>query len=261
MSGVTGVTTMQSSTGEDSLDDKLASLMRALEVKHERLEQREKTLEKQYEALNEKRADLFGDKSDSDVLTLNVGGDKISVLRRTLCSVEGSMLAARFSGRWDDSLEKDGDGNFFICQPIELFRPMINFLRARAISTPLAPPVRSPQLPSGDREDFYRMVEFYGMTAGIYPTIIELHRGDQRSVDIEGKCVECSEWSTFTLQTQGHLRQILSYEIVLGNVERMQIGWINEKKYIENLSNEPHNGVGEEANSLGIDCSLSQRRS
>ena len=250
MSGVTGVTTMQSSTGEYSpLDDKLASLMRALKVKQERLEQREKTLEKQYEALNEKRADLFGDKSHSDVLTLNVGGDKISVLRRTLCSVEGSMLAARFSGRWDDSLEKDGDGNFFICQPIELFRPMINFLRARAISTPLAPPVRSPQLPSGDREDFYRMVEFYGMTAGIYPTIIELHRGDQRSVDIEGKCVDCSEWSTFTLQTQGHLRQILSYEIVLGNVERMQIGWINEKKYIENLSNEPHNGVGEEANS------------
>ena len=92
------------------------------------------------------------------------------------------------------------------------------------------------------------------MTAGIFPTIIELHRGDQRSVNIEGKWVECSEWSTFTLQTQGHPRRVISYEIVLGNVERMQIGWINEKKYIENLSNEPHNGVGEEANSVAIDC-------
>jgi hypothetical protein len=29
------------------------------------------------------------------------------------------MLAAKFSGRWDDSLEKDADGNFFIDQPIE----------------------------------------------------------------------------------------------------------------------------------------------
>jgi hypothetical protein len=44
---------------------------------------------------------------------------RIDVLCRTLTSVEGSMLAAKFSGRWDDSLEKDADGNFFIDQPIE----------------------------------------------------------------------------------------------------------------------------------------------
>ena len=29
-------------------------------------------------------------------------------------SVPGSMLASRFSGRWDDGLEKDKHGNFFI---------------------------------------------------------------------------------------------------------------------------------------------------
>ena len=34
----------------------------------------------------------------------------------------------------------------------------------------------------------------------------------------------------------------------------MQIGWINEDKYIENLSNDPNNGVGEEANSIALDC-------
>ena len=52
----------------------------------------------------------------SEVLHLNVGGDLTAVLRRTLTSVEGSMLASRFSGRWDDSLERDRDGNFFIDQ-------------------------------------------------------------------------------------------------------------------------------------------------
>jgi hypothetical protein len=36
---------------------------------------------------------------------------------------EGSMLAAKFSGRWDDSLEKDAHGNFFIDEPVELFQP------------------------------------------------------------------------------------------------------------------------------------------
>ena len=52
----------------------------------------------------------------SEVLHLNVGGDLTAVLRRTLTSVEGSMLASRFSGRWDNSLERDRDGNFFIDQ-------------------------------------------------------------------------------------------------------------------------------------------------
>lgn len=60
--------------------------------------------------------------------------------------------------------------------------------------------------------------------------------------------------STFTLQTNGHDREIISYEVVLGSVERMQIGWINEAKYIENLTNDPNNGVGEEANSIALDC-------
>lgn len=60
--------------------------------------------------------------------------------------------------------------------------------------------------------------------------------------------------STFTLQINGHDRDIISYEVVLGNVERMQIGWINEARYIENLTNDQNNGVGEEANSLALDC-------
>lgn len=34
----------------------------------------------------------------------------------------------------------------------------------------------------------------------------------------------------------------------------MQIGWIDEDKYIENLSNDPNNGVGEEENSIALDC-------
>ena len=57
----------------------------------------------------------------------NVGGTLTAVLRRTFTSVEGSLLASRFSGRWDDSIEKDRHGNFFIDQPIELFLPMIKY--------------------------------------------------------------------------------------------------------------------------------------
>ena len=97
----------------------------------------------------------------------------------------------------------------------------------------------------------------YFISIRVYPCNIELHRGEIGSADISNYpnfSVTSREWSTFTIQISGHNREIVSYEVVLGNVERMQIGWINEEKYIENLTNEPHNGVGEEANSIALDC-------
>jgi len=243
---------------ETSLDETLSNLTLVLKKKHQALEEREKALEKATAQLNRDRSEIFGDKCSSDVIHLNVGGDQMAVLRRTLTSVEGSMLASRFSGRWDESLEKDRDGNFFLDQPIELFRPLINYLRAKASETPLGPPVKSPHLKDYElRQDFYRVVDYFGMTPGIYPTVIELHRGEQGSAEI-GSSPDCfvksSEWSTFTVQTQGHRREITSFEVVLGNVERMQIGWINESRYVENLSDDHKNGVGDEENSLALDC-------
>ena len=240
-----------------SLDETLQNLTLALKKKQQHLEEREREVERALSALNRDKAELFGDKSPSDVLHLNVGGSLIGVLRRTLTLVEGSMLASRFSGRWDDSIEKDRDGNFFIDQPIELFQPMINYLRAKACETPLGPPLKSPHLKDYEmRQDFYRMVEYFGMTGGIYPCMIELYRGDLNSAEISDfpdNIVVAKEWSTFTVNIQGHKREITSFEVVLGNVERAQIGWINEAKYVENLSNDP-NGVGEEANSVALDC-------
>eukprot|EP01082_Thalassiosira_pseudonana_P013758 g12475.t1 g12475 contig6:1989454-1990695(+) len=241
-----------------SLDETLANLTLILKQKQQTLEEREHEINRKAAALESAKSQLFGDKSPSDVLHLNVGGTCIAVLRRTLTSVEGSMLASRFSGRWDDSLERDKNGNLFIDQPINLFEPMINYLRAKANETPLGPPVKSPHLKEYEaRMNFYRMVEFYGMSLGIYPCNIELYRGDVGCADISDypDCsVTARDWSTFTLQTQGHEREIISFEVVLGNVERMQIGWINESKYVENLSNDKNNGVGEELNSLALDC-------
>lgn len=257
MSDATPMSKIQA-VDEISLDETLANLTLVLKKKQQELEERELALEKATASLNRDRSEFIGDKSDSDVLHLNVGGDRLAVLRRTLTSVEGSMLASRFSGRWDESLEKDKDGNFFIDQPIELFRPLVNYLRAKACETPLGPPVKSPYPKDYElRQDFYRLVEYFGASSGIYPTVIELHRGEPGSADI-GSFPDCyvnsHEWSTFTVQTQGHCREVTSFEVVLGNVERMQIGWIDESGYVENLSNDHKNGVGEEANSIAIDC-------
>ena len=51
--------------------------------------------------------------SDDDMIHLNVGGQKFTTKRSTLCQVEGSLLASMFSGRWEDGLERDQDGAVF----------------------------------------------------------------------------------------------------------------------------------------------------
>ena len=151
----------------EDIDKTLADLTDLLKRKQLALQERENEVEKRAASL-EKESHFLANKSPSDVLHLNIGGTCIAVLRSTLTSVEDSMLASKFSGRWDDSLEKDRDDNFFIDQPIELFLPMVNYLRATKCEIPSGPPVKSPHdFKSYDqRQDFYRMCEYFGMTLG-----------------------------------------------------------------------------------------------
>ena len=145
---------------EVSLEDTLEALPQLLKKRQKNLEEREAELERKIATFEKETGNI---QRPCDVLQLNVGGTLTAVLRRTLTSVEGSMLASRFSGRWDDSLEKDKDGNFFIDQPIELFQPMIDYLRAKSCETALGPPVTSPEFESEvQRRNFVRMVEYFG---------------------------------------------------------------------------------------------------
>lgn len=195
----------------------------------------------------------------SDVLHLNVGGTLTAVLRRTLTSIEGSMLASRFSGRWDDSLEKDKDGNFFIDQNIELVQPMIDYLRAKSCETMLAPPVTSPEFDDTRRlKDFVRMVEYFGMTPGIYPTELEMCRGEISTAEISGHPnlgVMSKEYATFTLEMRGHKRPIRSFSVILGDVETIQIGLVRTNHFVKKLRPGEHKGVGMERYSFCLDCS------
>jgi len=112
--------TMSSNEAEKSIEDTLAALGELLRNRKNALDEREKELQEATEAFEREKA-VFGassgdGKKKNDVLYLNIGGNVVNVLRRTLTSVEGSMLASLFSGRWDDNIEKDADGNFFIDQ-------------------------------------------------------------------------------------------------------------------------------------------------
>jgi len=243
-----------------SLEEILSSLPGLLNASFNRLKEKEKELSRSIERLKKEKAE-FGCGENNDVISLNVGGTLMATLRSTLTFVEDSMLASRFSGRWDNSLEKDRDGNLFIDQPIELFKVMIDHLRTRRCETPLTFDAEAPDLDffkdnEYDYESFKRMVEYYGVTPGVYPTEIQIITEDSEDVSIEpypSNLVTANEHAIMYVKTVGHTRRIESFEVTLIDVEILQIGWIHEK----DLCNVLKGSVGEQQSSLAIDINHS----
>jgi hypothetical protein len=159
------------------------------------------------------------------------------------------MLASKFSGRWDESMERDKEGNFFIDQEFPIFEVMVNYLRAKACQTPNAPPLTSP----GVSSNFLRMVEYYGMTLGIHPAKIELCTANPSKVEFgDDLSVNASEWATFAIATLGHKLIIKSFEVIINQVERAQIGWRHKSIAIGDICGT--DGVGEVQDTVALDC-------
>ena len=166
-------------------------------------------------------------------------------------------MAKKFSGRYDDTLERDRNGNFFIDQPPELFLQMLHYLRCKACETPRSSRTEPP--PATD--DFIRMVEYYGMSICVYPVDIKILWGTANIV--QNYRIHATHFTTFDLERVRHERRIVSYEVVLGRFKSAQIGWRlardpqNQEKSLKNMFLKGLNGglgVGEIAGSVGIDC-------
>jgi len=240
----------------DSLEKILSTLPGLLNDRFNSLKEQEKELSRSIERLKEEKA-AFGCGEKNDVIYLNVGGTVMATLRSTLTFVEDSMLASRFSGRWDDGLEKDRDGNFFIDQPIELFKPMIDHLRTRKCENPMTLYAEAPDLHFFDDNEydynaFKRMVEYYGVTPGVYPTEISMILEDSEDVSIEPhpiNRVTANGHAIMCIKTLGHKRRIVSFEVTLIDVEILQIGWIHEN----DLNHVQNGSIGEQQSSVAID--------
>jgi hypothetical protein len=106
--------------------------------------------------------------SDNDIIHLNVGGHKLTTKRSTLCQVEGSLLASMFSGRWEDSLERDQDGAIFFDFNPQYFVVILDYLRAKKIATP-ENPAPLPKVAEDQAKNFNNLLEYFGLSDEIVP--------------------------------------------------------------------------------------------
>jgi hypothetical protein len=225
------------------LADTLKQLPALFKEQEEPLDERERELKRLKVTLEQ---DFPGAGKPDDVLHLDVGGTHISVLRRTLTQVEGSMLASKFSGRWDESIEKSSEDRFFIDQPIELFLPLINYLRAMASETPLVRPPTPPKFKDGVMQlSFNRVVEYYGMGLGVYPVGVYLLDPSRLSLDKTLVAshpdygAEADKFSTFCLfpLDDRHSQPIRSFAVRLASDDGpAKIGWLGMRSMVEMVS-------------------------
>ncbi|CAB4025419.1 Chaperone dnaK2 [Paramuricea clavata] len=115
------------------------------------------------------------DVSDDDIILLNVGGQKFTSTRSTLCQVEGSLLATMFSGRWEDSVKRDQDGAVFFDVNPQYFGYILDYLRTKKIASP-ENPAELPKVPRDQAKNFNTFVEYLGLSKEIVPTEIETEK-------------------------------------------------------------------------------------
>lgn len=117
---------------------------------------------------------------------------------------------------------------------------MIDHLRALQTETPLGPPVTPPFEKSAYdekerkmRNDFIRMVEYYGLTFAVYPLEFSLLEGDRKNVDFECRPgiynINSREMVTVALSPDTtHSRCINAFEVTLGPFSHARVGWNNK---------------------------------
>ena len=113
--------------------------------------------------------------SSDDIIYLNVGGQKITTRRSTLCAVEGSLLASMFSGRWEDGIERDKDGCVFLDFNPLYFGLILDYLRAKKIESPDNRPP-TPKVAPEQVKNFYNLVHYLGLEEELKPKyVFKLH--------------------------------------------------------------------------------------
>ena len=163
--------------------------------------------------------------NDDDLIDLNVGGTKFTTTGSTLCQVQDSLLAAMFSGRWEDNIKRDKDGAVFFDFNPQHFILILDYLRVKKIETSENPPPL-PKVPENQTESFNSLVQYLGLSN-------EISASFKTTPSEKFNC--CS--SGFTLEEGGQVavhNQTTAHEYVLGE-NLYSHGTVNLKLKLESF--------------------------
>ena len=105
---------------------------------------------------------------DNDIIHLNIGGERITTERATLCQVKDSRLAKMFKGPPNDDLRRDEDGATFLDYNPEHFRSILDYLRAKKIAQP-GKPIPLPKVAEDKLAHFNDVLQKLGLNDEIVP--------------------------------------------------------------------------------------------
>lgn len=101
------------------------------------------------------------------------------------------------------------------------------------------------------------MVEYYGMTHGIYPTSLVIKHGSEDNVEMKSRWkADAKEWTTLMLNRNNHSRYVKTFSVLVGPVERIQIGWMYDATSLD-FSTGNKLGVGDVEYTSSIDLTRS----
>lgn len=130
------------------------------EDREKQLEEAQTKLERQIELFEqEKKLMATVAVADNDVLNLNVGGTLLTTKRSTLTQAESSSLAARFNGRWEQSLDHDDQGRIFLDFDPYCFQQILFYLRSRTLLSSAAATAALPEIESCKRRAYMDLAQ------------------------------------------------------------------------------------------------------
>ncbi|CEM24660.1 unnamed protein product [Vitrella brassicaformis CCMP3155] len=176
---------------------------------------------------------------EEDVIELNVGGERMSVLRSTLCQCETSLLTSMFSGRWEAAVKRDKQGSVFLDFDPDCFKALLNFLRNKRIEGPGRPAPR-PIIPKEKQGEFGHLLQYLGMTDYLFP--FEYHfkvisgamRLSERCVRHAGDRYSCAIMQPPVNQTRDATVYFKAKVHQLGSVPQLFIGLIGSTEGLQN---------------------------
>ncbi|GKY91297.1 BTB/POZ domain-containing protein kctd12 [Mayamaea pseudoterrestris] len=184
--------------------------------------------------------------SPNDVISLNVGGRNLDVMRKTLTFVPG-QLKIMFSGDRDKVLPRDSNGRFFLDESPILFTELVEHLRDVNRALPRDAEIRPSPPTFSDPEKqkrFFRMVDSMNMSGYLYP--FHLHRydpGDEKlhmvSESYSTMIDHAGEDYSYVLQRGlSNSRKVQSFEVQIfpNDCKSIEIGW--QEYNLENSDND-----------------------